>query len=175
MEFTSIFTWVFNSGFFWHFCFGCVKNRWSRASHSKEQWVGVGLIAFGISASACTPLGMSLFTVDYITLLPCLMGVFVYDWRISEPCDGHGPPLALLGFMYPWPGWLVDNIMRPLKRGGTWFAEFTLQTSRVLMPTPKAMSSTSKPARSRLRMHVAAFENANHLHGVGSCDGDHHA
>ena len=92
----------------------------------RDRWIGVGLIAFGIGVRLFAAWN-TLFTVDHISLLPCLCGVFVLFGGLRA-LRWAWPPLMMLGFMYPWPGGLVNNVMRPLKAAGTWFAEYTLQT-----------------------------------------------
>jgi exosortase len=58
------------------------------------------------------------------------MGVFVLVGGLRT-LRWAGPAIAFLVFMFPLPGFLVDNIMRPLQTVATKSSVFALQTLRV--------------------------------------------
>lgn len=96
------------------------------APESWEVWSGVGLI---VASLLIRVIGTHyvLFTVDRISLIPCLAGVFLMVGGLSA-LRWAGPPLLFLFFMLPLPGVAVDNILRPLKTIATQASNYALQT-----------------------------------------------
>ena len=67
------------------------------------------------------------FTIDRVTLLMCLMGVFILVGGLRT-IRWAGPAIAFLAFMFPLPRVLVDNILRPLQTVATMSSVYALQT-----------------------------------------------
>ncbi len=97
-----------------------------RLSTVRERWIGAGIILFGtmmrVWASHATN-----FSIDRISLVVVLLGVFVMvgGWRILR---WAGAPIAFLAFMFPLPGSIVDNLLRPLQTIATMSSVYVLQT-----------------------------------------------
>ena len=92
----------------------------------RERWWGVALI---VLATVMRILGSYTvqFTIDRLSLVVCLLGVFVLVGGLRT-LRWAGPAIAFLVFMFPLPGFLVDNIMRPLQTLATKSSVFALQT-----------------------------------------------
>ncbi len=91
-----------------------------------ERWVGVGIIV----AAVATRVGASYlvnFTIDRLSLIVCLIGVFVFVGGFRA-LRWAGPPILFLVFMFPLPRVLVDNILRPMQTLATMSSVYALQT-----------------------------------------------
>jgi exosortase len=97
-----------------------------RRTSSAERWAGAALIAAGLAMRVISAY-YTTFTTDYISLIPCLLGVFllVGGWRALR---WAGPAIAFLIFMYPWPDALQQRVMVPLKSIATSVSLYALQT-----------------------------------------------
>ena len=93
---------------------------------SAERWWGAGLI---IAATLMRVLGtyMVQFTLDRLSLLLCLMGVFIMVGGFRT-IRWAGPAIGFLVFMFPLPRILVDNILRPMQTMATMSSVYALQT-----------------------------------------------
>jgi exosortase len=93
---------------------------------SRERWWGAGII--GVAMLLRSAAGFNtIFTLDRVTLLIALLGVFVYvgGFRLLR---WAGAPIAFLAFMFPLPGFIVDNLFRPLQTAATISSVYVLQT-----------------------------------------------
>lgn len=94
---------------------------------SKERWWGVGTIvaatAIRVFASQHTN-----FTADRASLILCLFGVFLFVGGVRTIRWAGPPILIFLPFMFPWPDFLVDNILRPMQKIATASSVYALQT-----------------------------------------------
>ncbi|MCA9186302.1 MAG: exosortase/archaeosortase family protein [Pirellulaceae bacterium] len=90
-----------------------------------QHWLGVGLITLGV---ALRLLGASaFFTLDYVSLVPCVMGVFMMVGGL--PCIRWVFwPVIFLVFMFPWPSQLEGIIMNRLQFVATGASCYALQT-----------------------------------------------
>lgn len=91
-----------------------------------ERWVGVGVLALGIlirvyAARTVRPI------IDDASFIPCVLGVFIMVGGLRV-VRWAGPPICFLAFMYPMPGVLRDNILRPLQSVATKFSVYAMQT-----------------------------------------------
>jgi exosortase len=93
---------------------------------TKERWWGVGIVA---AATIVRLLGsyMVQFTIDRLSLVICLMGIFILVGGLRT-IRWAGPAIAFLVFMFPLPGFLVDRILRPLQTVATMSSVYALQT-----------------------------------------------
>ena len=91
-----------------------------------ERWWGVALI---VLATVMRVLGSYTvqFTIDRISLVICLLGVFLLVGGFRT-LRWAGPAIGFLLFMFPLPGYLVDHIMRPLQTLATKCSVYGLQT-----------------------------------------------
>jgi exosortase len=91
-----------------------------------ERWWGVGIIATAtmlrISGSY-----MVQFTIDRLSLVLCLLGVFILVGGFRT-LRWAGPAIGFLVFMFPLPGFMVDKILRPLQTVATISSVYALQT-----------------------------------------------
>jgi len=91
-----------------------------------HRWIGVALIAFGTLLRVMGSYRV-LFTIDRLSFIPCLLGVFVLVGGLRT-MRWAGPPVVFLVLMFPWPRVLTDAISRPLKLLATKFSVFGLQS-----------------------------------------------
>ena len=93
---------------------------------SREMWIGVGLIVAGLALRVYGARSVN-FTLDRMSVIPCLLGIFclVGGFRALH---WTAAPILFLVFMFPLPGFLVDNILRPLKTIATQCSNYGLQT-----------------------------------------------
>lgn len=91
-----------------------------------HRWWGVALLFVGFVIRVFGTMSV-LFTVDYISFIPCLMGIFVMVGGLRV-LRWAGAPIAFLIFMYPLPGFLKDNILRPLQELATQNSVYAMQT-----------------------------------------------
>jgi exosortase len=91
-----------------------------------ERWWGVGIV---IAATVMRVAGsyMVQFSVDRLSMLICLMGIFILVGGLRT-IRWAGPAIAFLVFMFPLPRILVDNILRPLQTVATMTSVYALQT-----------------------------------------------
>lgn len=93
---------------------------------ARDRWWGVALLLFGTAMRVYGAYTVR-FTVDYISIIPCLMGVFVLVGGLRA-LRWAGPPIAFLIFMFPLPGFMKDNLLMPLQEYATRFSVFAMQT-----------------------------------------------
>jgi exosortase len=93
---------------------------------SLERWWGVGLIAVGTLLRIESTRYVT-FTFERLTLLVCLLGVFILVGGFRT-IRWAGPAIAFLVFMFPLPGIVVDKILRPLQTMATISSVYALQT-----------------------------------------------
>jgi len=91
-----------------------------------HRWWGVGLLSAGILMRLWGTHSV-LFTIDKVSFIPCLLGVFVMVGGLRT-LKWAGLPLVFLVFMYPLPRLLVDGLLRPLQSWATGSSLFALQT-----------------------------------------------
>jgi exosortase len=91
-----------------------------------DRWWGVFLLVLGTAIRVYGTYTVR-FTVDYISLIPSLMGVFVLVGGLRT-LRWAGPPIAFLVFMLPLPGFLKDGLLRPLQAIATRCSVYTMQT-----------------------------------------------
>ncbi len=92
-----------------------------------ERWCGVALVIFAMIVRVVSA-HYTTFTTDNLSLIPCLLGVFllVGGWRSLK---WAALPIAFLVFMYPWPDRLESLILVQLKeRVAMPVSLFSLQT-----------------------------------------------
>jgi exosortase len=94
-----------------------------------ECWIGAGLIILATVIRVAAAYFVA-FTVDRISFLICLLGVFLFVGGFRA-LRWAGPPIAFLVFMFPWPGFLTDHIMRPLQTLATIISTYSLQTAGI--------------------------------------------
>ncbi len=92
----------------------------------RERWLGVGIIAAGTVLRVFGSF-MVQFTVDRLTIVVCLLGVFVLVGGLKA-LRWAGPAIGFLIFMFPLPRILVDNILRPMQTMATISSVYALQT-----------------------------------------------
>jgi exosortase len=92
---------------------------------SLERWWGVGIIT---AATLMRVAGsfMVQFTFDRLSLLLCLLGVFILVGGFRT-ISWAGPAIGFLVFMFPLPRILVDNLLRPLQTMATISSVYALQ------------------------------------------------
>lgn len=93
---------------------------------ASDRWWGVGLLTLGIVLRVLGTMWV-LFTVDYISLIPSIMGVFVLVGGLRA-LRWAAAPIAFLIFMYPLPGFMKDNLLRPLQEIATRWSVYLMQT-----------------------------------------------
>lgn len=93
---------------------------------NKERWIGVGVIV-GAIVTRVVASYLVIFTVDRLSLIVCLIGVFVFVGGFRA-LRWAGPPILFLVFMFPLPRILVDNILRPMQTLATMSSVYALQT-----------------------------------------------
>jgi exosortase len=93
---------------------------------TSHRWWGVGLILFGTLVRVYAEQNVR-FTVGYVSLIPCLMGIFVLVGGLRV-LRWAAAPIAFLVFMFPLPGFLKDNILRPLQTLATRCSVYAMQT-----------------------------------------------
>jgi exosortase len=93
---------------------------------AKERWLGVAIIVAATLLRLFASY-MVQFTLDRVSLLICLMGVFILVGGLRT-IRWAGPAVAFLVFMLPLPRILVDNILRPLQTVATMTSVYALQT-----------------------------------------------
>ena len=93
---------------------------------NKERWFGVGIIVAAV-ATRITASYLVNFTIDRLSLIVCLIGVFVFVGGFRA-LRWAGPPILFLAFMFPLPRILVDNILRPMQTLATMSSVYALQT-----------------------------------------------
>lgn len=91
-----------------------------------HRWWGVGLLLLGMAIRVYGTMTVR-FTMDYISFIPSLMGVFVLVGGLRV-LKWAGPPIAFLVFMFPLPGFLKDNLLRPLQTLATRSSVYAMQT-----------------------------------------------
>jgi exosortase len=91
-----------------------------------HRWWGVLLLLVGTAIRVYGTYTVR-FTVDYISLIPSLMGVFVLVGGVRT-LRWAGPPIAFLVFMLPLPGFLKDGLLRPLQLIATRCSVYAMQT-----------------------------------------------
>jgi len=92
----------------------------------KEMWIGVALIAFSAAVRLFATDRM-MYTVDYISLIPSLLGVVMLVGG-TKLMRWAGPPIGFTVFMFPWPNVLVNKLMTPLQSLATYFSDYGLTT-----------------------------------------------
>lgn len=93
---------------------------------ASERWWGVGLIVLAMAMRVASGYFVQ-FTIDRLSLIVCLLGVFVLVGGLRT-LRWAGPPIAFLVFMFPLPGFLVDRILRPMQTMATISSVYALQT-----------------------------------------------
>lgn len=93
---------------------------------SWHRWLGLGVIAVSIGLRIVATRNV-LFTVDFASFVPALLGVFILVGGLKA-LRWAGPPIVFLVFMFPLPRVLVDNLLRPLQLIATKCSLFALQT-----------------------------------------------
>jgi len=91
-----------------------------------HRWWGAGLLALGVLLRLIGAYTVT-FTVDNVSFIPCLLGIFVMVGGL-QTLRWAGLPIAFLVFMYPLPRVLVDNILRPLQTVATQSSLVALHT-----------------------------------------------
>ena len=101
------------------------REPWGEVQRA-EQWWGVGIIT---AATLMRLVGsyMVQFTIDRLSLIVCLMGVFILVGGLRT-IRWAGPAIAFIVFMFPLPRYLVDNVLRPLQTMATMSSVYALQT-----------------------------------------------
>jgi exosortase len=95
-------------------------------SPTSDRWIGVGLIVLG-TLMRVEGSRRVIFTADRLSLIPCLLGVFVLVGGLRT-LRWAGPAIVFLALMYPWPRFMTDGISRPLKLIATKCSVFGLQS-----------------------------------------------
>jgi exosortase len=90
-----------------------------------ERWWGVGIVTAAIVIRVIGSRRVE-FTVDRLSLIPCLLGVFVLVGGFRT-LRWAGPAIGFLAFMFPLPGFLVDKLLRPMQTMATMSSVFALQ------------------------------------------------
>ena len=93
---------------------------------SWHRWLGLGVIALSIALRIEATRNV-IFTVDFASFVPALLGVFILVGGLKA-LRWAGPPIVFLVFMFPLPRVLVDNLLRPLQMIATKCSLFALQT-----------------------------------------------
>ncbi len=101
------------------------RERWAQPPTS-EIWFGVGLMAISVLARVAGTRYV-LFTIDNLSFIPCVLAVLIIVGGFKALRWGAAP-VCFLAFMYPLPGFLVDNILRPLQTFATMASTYALQT-----------------------------------------------
>ena len=91
----------------------------------KEQWWGVGIIAFATLMRIGAAYAVQ-FSIDRLSMIVCVIGVFVLAGGVRT-LKWAGPAIAFLVFMFPLPGFMVDNILRPMQTMATISSVYALQ------------------------------------------------
>lgn len=91
-----------------------------------ERMIGGGIIIASTIARVLASRSV-LLTLDRLTFVTCLLGVFILVGGFRA-FRWSAPPIAFLAFMFPWPGYMVNNIMRPMQTMATMASVYLLQT-----------------------------------------------
>jgi exosortase len=91
-----------------------------------EIWAGSILIIVATLARVAASFYV-MFTLDRLSFLVCLFGVFLIVGGLRA-LRWAAPPIAFMVFMFPWPGFMTDHIMRPLQTLATIISTYSLQT-----------------------------------------------
>lgn len=97
-----------------------------RAASSRDRWIGVGLIAASVIIRTVAAYNV-IFTIDNVSFIPALMGVFVFVGGLPI-LRWAGSPLLFMLFMFPLPGFVMENVHKPLQTLMTWTSTYALQT-----------------------------------------------
>ena len=93
---------------------------------SWHRWIGVGLVLIGFAMRIFGATTVT-FAIDNISLLPCLIGVFVIVGGLPT-LRWAMPAILFLIFMYPLPRFLEEGLMHPLQRLATASSHVALVT-----------------------------------------------
>ena len=96
------------------------------APSSSELWLAAGLLIVATLVRVLASFLVS-FTLDRMTMLIALMAVFTFVGGIKA-LKWSGPAIAFMVFMFPWPRFFTDNIMRPMQTVATMISAYALQT-----------------------------------------------
>ena len=96
-----------------------------KPAKTNEIWIAVAIIAAATAIRVFV--GTVYFTIDRLSFLACITAVFLFvgGFRCLR---WSGPAIAFSVFMFPWPGWFSDNVMRPMQRIATMMSTYSLQT-----------------------------------------------
>lgn len=101
------------------------REPWTKIT-TGEVWLGVGLVGLGMAMRIFGAVIVA-FTLDYFSIIPCLLGIFVMMGGLKA-LRWAGPPIVFLVFMIPLPKFFEDTILRPLQAVATQTSLFALQT-----------------------------------------------
>ncbi len=91
-----------------------------------ERWAGFALLAAGITMRMVATFYTS-HVAEMVSFVPSVAGVFLLmgGWRMIR---WAGPAVAFLVFMFPLPGFLDTQLLRPLQKIATRSSTYVLQT-----------------------------------------------
>lgn len=93
---------------------------------SGELWFAAGLLTFATLGRVLSSF-LTNFTGDRISMLIAVMAVFTFVGGIKA-LKWSAPAIAFMVFMFPWPKFFTDNIMRPMQTFATIISAYALQT-----------------------------------------------
>ena len=102
------------------------REPFETAIPASHRWWGVALVLLGTAMRVYANYTVR-FTMDYVSFIPCLMGIFLLVGGLRA-LRWAAPPIAFLMFMFPLPGFLKDNLLRPLQEYATRFSVYAMQT-----------------------------------------------
>lgn len=91
-----------------------------------ERWVGAGLVVLATSTRIAASY-LTILTAERFSLLPALMGIFILVGGYKT-IRWAGLAIAFLVFMFPYPRYVVDNLLRPMQTFATMNSVYALQT-----------------------------------------------
>jgi len=91
-----------------------------------HRWIGVAIILFGFAMRVFGATTV-LFSVDNLSFIPCMIGLFVLVGGLPT-LRWAGPAILFLVFMYPWPRFAEVLLMNPLQRMAAACSDFALVT-----------------------------------------------
>lgn len=91
-----------------------------------HRWLGLGLVVGGIAMRIIGTVYVQ-FTIDNLSLIPVLVGVFVMVGGLPA-LRWAGPAIAFLIFMYPLPDAILLSVVARMKEFATMASHYSLET-----------------------------------------------
>ena len=91
-----------------------------------HMWCGVAVLGLAVIMRVIGTRYV-VFAIDNLSFIPSILSLFIIFGGLAA-LRWATAPVCFLTFMYPLPGFMVDNILRPLQEFATFASTFSLQT-----------------------------------------------